>query len=110
MRENAKIRPASEDSNKAVANLPAGSPSKKIPAEIEDTGSIKVNNSRLPKVVFDIEKMASARSGITANKPMITENTGKMNAGSMIDRIDPTKRKINHMLIVNSERARHRLR
>ena len=110
IKANANARPARDDRRSPVAALTSERPRKLIPKNTDSIGSISVNSSLLAKLVLDIEKIIKARNGITANNPMIAAEAGNSEPCKARDKMEPMKKKIIHVEIVNRENARQRLK
>jgi hypothetical protein len=72
-------------------------------------GSLSEKRALLAKLVLDMENTATALSGMTAKSPTTIAYPGKRKPG-MKERKEQMMKMITHVVVVNSEKAKHRLR
>ena len=110
MKAKANVNPTIEDSTKPVAIRAYGRPNTATTERTVRLGSMSVKRVLLAKLVLDIENIARARGGITANSPSMTAKSGKMNLRSKIATNEENKKINTQVAVVKSESARHLLR
>ena len=110
IKAKANAKPTIEERSRPVNMRPIGRPNTRITDNVIKHGSTSVKTNRLTKLVLDIEKTAKALGGMTANSPTMTAKSGKMNLESRTEISALSRNSITIVIVVNSERARQRLR
>jgi hypothetical protein len=106
----ANAKPTVEASKRPVSIRPAGRPNTSITVNATRHGSRRANTNLLAKLVIEIENTARALGGITANNPTMIAKSGKINLGSRTAMTALIKNTETIVIVMKSERARHRLR
>ncbi len=109
-RVKAKVNPTIDDITKPTTIRPIDRPKTPIRMSIDMLGSVRVKIALLGRLVRDMEKIATAREGMTANRPMMMAKSGNMNLESSNAMAEPTKRIRAHVETVKRESAMQRLK
>ena len=106
----ASVNPRTDDKTHATITLPRERSKNRTTRNAVKLGSSTVKSVLSAKLVFDIEKTAIDRSGMTANSPTMTAKSGKTNPGTASARTEDRMKTKTQMVIVKSEKAMHLLK